>query len=217
MDKLIPAVVLTAFTATGFGADAHNRQHVPERLDKVRLIQPAAAGRNHILLCNVGNAVPADSWALASNYASSRLQLNVWTNFTDKIDVVALVLDPSMCQKAFGEKAKVCVFLVDDPKLPPFVSVPGRFCAANVHALREDRPALQTIRDRIAKTILKGMAYAAGSGSTLESACSLYHGSVTLQGLDKTGIMITPMAYFPMLEVLQAIGGPEMLTPAMEE
>lgn len=217
MNKLITIAVLTVVALTGFDVNAAKKQQVPERLDQVRLIQPAAAKKNHILICNVGNAIPADSWSLVSTYASSRLQLNVWTNTTDKVDVPALVLDPSKCQKDFGEKSKVCVFLIDDPKLPPFVTVPGHFCAANVNPLKKDNPDQQTIRDRFAKTILKGMAYAAGSGATLENGCSLYYGSSTLEGLDKTGIMITPMAYFPMLETLRAIGDSEMLTPAMDE
>ena len=91
------------------------------------------------------------------------------------------------------------------------------FCAANVNQLKGDSPDSQTLRDRFAKTVLKGIAYAAGSGATLESGCSLFYGSSTLEGLDKTGIMITPMAYFPMLESLRAIGDSEMLSPAMDE
>lgn len=217
MKKNTIAIILIAITSTVFGAKEAKKQQVPERLDQVRLIQPAAATKNHILICNVANAIPNDSWALVSTYASSRLQLNVWTNVTNKIDVPSLVLDPSKCQKDFGEKSKVCVFLLDDPKLPPFVSVPGHFCVANVNPIKRNQPDLQTLRDRFAKTILKGMAYAAGSGATLESGCSLYYGSSSLDGMDKTGIMITPMAYFPMLETLRAIGDSEMLTPAMDE
>jgi hypothetical protein len=34
--------------------------------------------------------------------------------------------------------------------------------------------------------------------------------------MDNTGIMISPTTYFPMLEILRAIGGGEMLTPAMD-
>lgn len=217
MKKIVIATTLIISSSVGFCAKQAKKQQVPERLDQVRLIQPAATNKNHILICNVGSAIPSDSWPLVSTYASSRLQLNVWTNTTDKIDVQALVLDPSKCQKDFGEKSKVCVFLIDDLKLPPFVTVPGYFCAANVNQLKKDNPDQQTIRDRFAKTILKGMAYAAGSGATLENGCSLYYGSSTLEGLDKTGIMITPMAYFPMLETLRAIGDSEMLTPAMDE
>lgn len=217
MNKLTIAATLIAVTSIGFGASATKKQQVPERLDQVRLIQPAAATKNHILVCNVANAIPAESWGLVSTYASSRLQLNVWTNSTDKIDVPALVGDPTKCQKDFGEKSKVCVFLVDDPKLPQFVTIPRHFCAANVNHLKKNNPDQQTLHDRFAKTILKGMAYAAGSGATLENGCSLYYGSSTLEGLDKTGIMITPMAYFPMLETLRSIGDSEMLTPAMDE
>lgn len=216
MNKLIMATVLTAAAAAALTSAAASK-HVPERLDNIRLVHPSAARHNHILVSDVGGAIPPDTWKLVATYAISRLQLNVWTNAVDAIDVAAYTADPSKCQKDFGDKAKICVFLLDDPKSPPFVSVPGRWCAANVHGLAADGPNAQTLRDRYAKTLLKGMAYACGSGATLEPVCSLFHGTSSLAGMDRTAIIITPMAYFPMLETLRALGGSEMLTPAMDE
>ena len=207
---------LAVLAAMACGA-APVRHHVPERLDKVRLIHPAAARKNHILLVNVGKAVPDEHWALSATYAVSRLQLNVWTNAADSVDVAAYATDSSRGMKAFGEKAKVCLFVVDDPKLANIVGAPGCWCAINVCNLRRDNPDRQTLRDRYAKTILKGLAYACGSGASIEPNCSLFYGSVTLAGMDGTGIMIAPPTYFPMLEVLKVVGGVEMLTPAIEE
>ena len=109
------------------------------------------------------------------------------------------------------------MFIVDDPAIGPFVSVPGYWCAANLNHLKKDNPNKQTLHDRAAKTILRGLAHACGTGATLEPSCSLYYGTSTLKGLDETGIMITPMSYFPMLEILRAIGGDEMLSPAIAE
>lgn len=193
------------------------QQHVPERLDTVRLIDPAAAKKNHILIVNVDNAIPKDMWANVVTYATSRLQLNVWTNAVADVDLPGFVFEPGRVQKTYGEKAKVGLFVVNKPKLTQFVGAPGYWYATNVRGLDADNPDAQTLRDRYAKMLLKGLAYACGGGASLDSACSLFYGSFTTSGMDKTGIMISPTTYFPMLEILRDIGGNEILTPAMDE
>lgn len=209
---------LCAAAATGFAEpNAPAKQHVPERLDQVRLIHPAAANRNHILVSNVGGAIPAEQWGTVVTFAASRLQLNIWTNAVDKFDIAAYALDPLKGTKDFGEKSKVCVFLLDDPKLATFTGAPGCWCAVNLRNILRDRPDPQTLKDRYAKMILKGLAYACGSGASLDAACSLSCRSITLKGMDSTGIQISPMAYFPMLEHLKVIGGNEIISPATGE
>ena len=217
MKKELPVVAALSAFAICACAAAPVKHHVPERLDKVRLIHTAAAQKNHILLTNVGNAIPADTWGLVATYAVSRLQLNVWTNSVESIDIAAYAVDSAKGMKDFGAKAKVCLFVIDNPKLANIVGAPGCWCAINVCNLKRDDPDVQTLRDRYAKTILRGLAYACGSGASIEPNCSLFYGSATLDGMDKTGIMIAPPTYFPMLEVLKVVGGIEMLTPAIEE
>ena len=75
----------------------------------------------------------------------------------------------------------------------------------------------QVYRDRIAKCVMKGLAAAAGGGATLEPFCSLFYGAQTVEGMDKTNIAISPMCYFPMLEILRVAGGEDMISPAEEE
>ena len=41
--------------------------------------------------------------------------------------------------------------------------------------------------------------------------------TLTLEGLDSSGMCITPEAYFPMLESLRLIGGSTILTPRVKE
>lgn len=218
MNKAIIWAVIAVSATAGFGANApRQQQHVPERLDSIRLIHSSAAERNHILVVDVGEAIPSGPWALGVTYAASRLQLNVWTNSIPTFDPVACFADPGVKDRLFGEKSKVAVLIVSDPAAPLLRGVPGRWMAVNVSGLKADNPDAQTLRDRYAKMILKGMAYACGAGATLEASCSLYYGSNTLAGMDKTGIMITPMAYFPMLELLRRIGGDEILSPAVDE
>ena len=218
MNKLLIMTALAAVAVTGFAAPkAPAKQHVPERLDKIRLIHPAAANKNHILVSNVGGAIPTDLWGTVVTYAVSRLQLNVWTNSTDKIDVAAYALDPTKGMKDFGPKSKVCVFFVNDPKLAIFTGAPGCWCAVNLCNIAKDKPEPQTLKDRYAKMILKGLAYACGSGASLEPKCSLFYRSITLEGMDETGIQVSPPTYFPMLEILKAVGGNEILSPAIDE
>ena len=214
--KVTMLIISAAMTATLFAAKPVKKHHVPERLDQIRLIHPAAANRNHILVANVGNAIPAETWGKVVTYAVSRLQLNVWTNSVAAFDAKEFLADPTKVQKDFGAKAKVGLFIVNEPNQARFYGAPGCWYAANVNGLDKGVSDAQTIKDRYAKLILKGLAYACGGGASLDSQCSLFYGSVTPKGMDDTGIMISPTTYFPMLEILRSIGGDEMLTPAMD-
>jgi len=215
MNKVILMALFAATAASAFSAIV--KQHVPDRLDKIRLINRAAADKNHVLIVNVGEAIPAEDWGDVVTYAASRLQINAWTNSTDKIDLAAYALCPVKGRQDFGDKAKVCVFIINDPNVANITSAPGCWCAINLCNIKRDNPDRQTLRDRYAKMILKGLAYGCGAGVSLEPMCSLFYGGITLDGMDKTGIMITPTVYFPMLEVLKSVGGTEMLTPGIEE
>lgn len=216
MKKTILLTMSAAVSCSLFAAKPVKKHHVPERLDQIRLIHPAAAGKNHILILNVGDAIPTGTWETVVTYAVSRLQLNIWTNSVASFSATEYFTQPRMLQKEFGEKAKVGLFVVNEPDRARFYGVTGSWFVANVHGLQDGAPNTQTIRDRYAKLILKGLAYACGGGASLDSGCSLFYGSLTPQGMDDTGIMISPTTYFPMLEILRAIGGSEMLTPAME-
>ena len=209
-------VAVSATLALGAAAAPQKKQHVPDRLDGIRLINRAASEKNHVLIVNVGGAIPSEDWGDVVTYAASRLQINVWTNSADKIDIAAYALSPAKVQQDFGDKAKVCVFMIDDPRLASITGAPGCWCAMNLCNVKRDNPDRQTQRDRYAKMILRGLAYGGGAGVSLEPMCSLFYGGITLGGMDKTGIMISPATYFPMLEVFRAVGGGEMLTPAMD-
>ena len=190
--------------------------HVPERLDSIRSISPAAASVNHIALVNVANAVPQDAWTLSSTYATSRLQLNVWTNAIAKSIVPAIVDDPTLVAKTLGDKAKIAVFIEDSDAPVRYLSVPGSWCRVNVRYLKSDNPDRQTLLDRYAKAILKGFVYAAGSGAALDGRSASHFNTFDLKGMDKTNITVSPESYFPMLEVLRVLGGEDILTPAVD-
>ena len=193
------------------------KAHVPATLNSIRLIDPAAAKVNHILIANVGGAIPAAEWGRIATYASSRLQLNFWTNSVDKTLYPEILTNPKVFVDKFGPKARIGVILEDAPDGVPYVCVPGSWCRVNLRHLKADNPDAQTLVDRQAKAILKGVAYACCGGVALDSRSSTYYGALDLAGMDKTGITITPESYFPMLEAIRAIGGDEMLTPAHTE
>ncbi len=206
------AVVLAATVAV---AAAPNR--VPETLDGIRPITAAAREANHVVIVNVSHAIPDDVWPLVVTYAASRVQLNIWTNALEKSIVRELVEDPKEAlRKTLGEKACVGVFVERNARGASFLQAPGAWSMVNVRGLDKDSPDRRTLVDRYAKMVLKGLAFAAGGGASLDSACSLYYGSFTLRGMDRTGIQIAPTSYFPMIEILRAVGGNEIVTPSAE-
>lgn len=192
-----------------------NPQHVPERLDSVRLISPAASARNHVAVVNVANAVPAEAWPLVATYASSKLQVNVWTNSMPQSVFPAAFVDGGVVARALGERAKVSVFMEDTDAPFPYVAAPGQWCRVNVRPLKADGPDAQTLRDRCAKAMLKGVVYACGGGAALDGRSASNYDTFDLAGIDRTGITVSPDSYFPMLEVLRLVGGDDILSPAV--
>ena len=215
MNKPIISMSLVFAAAACLAAPSMGKNHVPEALDdSIREFNEAAADRPHVLLVNVGKAVPEDAWSLSSTYAVSRLQLNVWTNSLEKLSQEQLLKDPSLTEKLFiNENSKVGVYLINDKTSVPVLAAPGHWAVVNVAVASEGAPDKQTYRDRVAKLILKGIAAAAGGGATVEPKCSMFYGSNTIKGLDAANIMITPMCYFPMLEILRSAGGSDMTVP----
>lgn len=174
---------------------------------------PGAVGKSHVLFVNVAGALSDADFAEAAELAASRVQINIWTNSIGKSMLPELNADPAALRKRFGDKCAVAVFVERNADGYSFMSAPGNWSMVNLRGTEKGDPSPEVLRDRRAKMLIKGMAYAGGSGATLEPKCSLFYGSFTLEGMDKTGVQISPMAYFPLLETLRAIGGDEVLSP----
>ena len=204
MNKLILAAAL-ACSLTAIAAPKARREpvrnHVPEKLEGFSTISPRAATCNHILVANVAGAIPEKDWVLCANYAASRIPINIFTN--------AVAAVPA--QKTSG-KAVIAVYVTDEKDAEPILAAPCRWSVVSVAWLKADNPSPAVLRDRYAKMILKGIAAACGGGATIEPLCSTFYGSRTLEGMDRTNITISPMAYFPMVEIIRAIGGGEALS-----
>lgn len=174
---------------------------------------PEAAARSHVLLVNVGGAMPEALFAKAAERACSTVYVNFWTNSIPKSVFRELIEDPSLLKAKFGKKVCVAVFIERNEKGPSFLQSPGAWSMVNLRGLDRDKPDAAKYETRCAKMVLKGIAYACGGGNTLERVCDMYCGSFTLAGMDAANLTISPMAYFPMLEILKALGGPEVLIP----
>lgn len=209
MNKMIFATAI-ACSLTAIAAPKANpgpvRNHVPEKFEGFTPINPKAATRNHVLVANVAGAIPEKDWALCANYAASRIPINIFTN--------AVAAVPA---KKVSGKAVVAVYVTDVKDAEPILAAPCKWSVVSVAGLKADNPSPSVLRDRYAKMILKGIAAACGSGATIEPLCSAFYGSRTLEGMDKTNITISPMAYFPMVETLRALGGDEAVSTVGDE
>lgn len=204
-------------TAPAADAKQPKKIHVPESLSALRPISAAAQNVNHIVLVNVGNAIPSQDWPLAANFAVSRIQVNIWTNSLDATLFPGLLSDRSELTAKFGSKAKLVVFVEDFDGTDAYQTAQGAWCRVNLKPLMKDNPDRQTRLDRYAKAILKGIAYAGGCGAGYDNMSVTGYKTITLEGLDAAGICITPETYFPMLESMRIIGGDAMLSPAVSE
>ena len=223
MKRIILTLAIGALAVTTWAAAPKKvapkppQDHVPATLEGVRTINPKAVTRNHVLFVNVGDAVPANLWPLVANYAASRVNVNIWTNSVAATSVPELTKDSAALGRTFGEKASLAVFVENKPEGPAFLNAPGAWSVVNVRSVPKGSPDAQTLKDRYAKMLLKGLAYACGGGASLDNNCSMFYGSFSLEGLDATGIRISPMSYFPMLETLRAIGGGEIASTTYDE
>lgn len=221
MKKTIPTLLIAALAAAAFAAPAPNaakprasQNHVPAALDaSIRPFFPRAAKRPHVALVNVGGAIPEDIWALATTYAVSRLQINVWTNSIPTSVLDRLVADPGYTKTALCDtNALIGVYFERRPSGCTILASPASWSVVNVAPFLADATDPQQIRDRYAKLVMKGLATACGSGNTLEPFCSMFYGAQNPAGMDRTNIALVPMAYFPMLETLRGVGGVDMAT-----
>jgi len=220
--SLLLTFAIGAFAAVSlpaFAASVTMKNHVPEKLDaSIRPFIPKAATLPHIVLVNVDDAIPADIWSLATTYAVSRLQINVWTNSLKTSVLPKLIENPAFTPIAMcNPNSRIGVYFERREGGCDIIDSPANWAVINVAPYLKGVTDPQVIRDRYAKLVLKGIAKACGGGNTLESFCAMFYGAQTPEGMDRTNIAIAPMCYFPMLETLRAIGGMEMSSACAEE
>ena len=188
--------------------------HVPESIEGLKSpIRENAASFNHVRLVNVARAVPEKDWPLVTAFPASRMQVNcALGSIGSSQEVDSLLARPESLTERFGPKARLFVFVEDTDAAWPVMASPAAFCRVNIRPLKADKPDATTLRDRIAKQILRGINYAAGGGGSTDSRSVTYVRAQTLADLDKALVTIAPDAYFPLLECLRAVGGEEITT-----
>lgn len=188
--------------------------HVPESTEGLKSpIRENAANFNHVRLVNVAQAVPEKDWPLVTAFPASRMQINCALGSIGSLqEVNSLLARPESLTERFGPKARLFVFVEDTDAAWPVMASPAAFCRVNIRPLKADNPDATTLRDRIAKQILRGINYAAGGGGSADPRSVTYVKAQTLADLDKALITIAPDAYFPLLECLRAVGGDEITT-----
>ena len=188
--------------------------HVPESTEGLKTpIKENAANFNHVRLVNVAQAVPEKDWPLVTAFPASRMQINCALGSIGSLqEVNSLLARPESLTERFGPKARLFVFVEDTDAAWPVMASPAAFCRVNIRPLKADNPDATTLRDRIAKQILRGINYAAGGGGSADPRSVTYVKAQTLADLDKALITIAPDAYFPLLECLRAVGGDEITT-----
>lgn len=188
--------------------------HVPESVEGLKSpIGENAVNFNHVRLVNVAKAVPEKDWPLVTAFPASRIQVNcALASVGSSKAVDSLLARPESLTEKFGPKARLFVFVEDTDAAWPVMASPAAFCRVNIRPLKADNPDATTLRDRIAKQILRGINYAAGGGGSTDSRSVTYVKAQTLADLDKALITIAPDAYFPLLECLRAVGGDEITT-----
>lgn len=151
---------------------------------------------------SVGDAMPMSMLGEIASRVSSSLDVRIGTNATGKTTLSKLVDDTAPDPKPAVGKPAVAVFFRNSPGAPAVVASPRRWAIVNIAPLSADNPAPPLLGERMAKVALRGLAYASGSGATMDAHCLMSPACDTLKGLDAAPFAISPMAYIPMLEFL---------------
>lgn len=164
----------------------------------------------HILFLNVDEAMPVGAFGAAVSKVAGEVPYPIWTNATGKAVVAAILSGSLSIDATYGTNVAYAVFAVRDDKTPAIISIPDCFAIVNVAPLEKDRPTTAVLAMRQAKSLFRGLAYACGSGATMEQNCLLRRGLKTNADLDAAPFAISPMAYLPMLETLDAAIGDQL-------
>lgn len=181
-----------------------------------KVLTRQAAERPHVLFLNVAKAVNDELFREAVAAVSLVVQVNLEaTSIPGPLEREAL-WERGYTAKRYGDKAKLIVYVKNDPKEVSFINAPGNWAVVNLSGLDRDKPDTERYRRRLRQMMLKGLAHACGVGATGDSHCVMYNNSFTLEGMDKTSVSYSPFAGAPVQDTLLAIGGISMFGQAQE-
>lgn len=168
-----------------------------------------AAEKPCVLVVNVDKAI--DTAVMTSAVARMEVYLGVRVRSVELggLDIGALVRDDGYVKKCVGSDGKVCVFLVKAPT--KVLASPFSWAVVSASKMNDNMKKDSQPIDRALRLIYRGLAFASGCGVTVDRPCSMYYKAVMDGNLDMGGPGFSPGVYFPILEVLPSIGGPEIM------
>ena len=164
-----------------------------------------AGDKPTVAFVNVGGAIDSAIFAKnANDYVRGIMPARIKICNAENVDILKIA-NPATPDDQFGKSTKLFVYFVNDGKLPPQLSAPGRWAIVNVRNLEKDADAVK-FKSRIQKMMLKGLAFACGFGANQDiGRCVMGAGSFdTLKGIDGTSASYSPFVAFPMMDFLSA-------------
>jgi hypothetical protein len=181
-------------------------------VDPDKILTAEAKRHAHVCFVNVDNAVNDVRFrdAVAAVTLCCPIHLAV-------ADVKNMTSDQLLLKKpknsAFGDKAKIVVYVVKKPEMVMFAGMPLRWAMVNMAGLDKNLPQddPDAYRARLRKMILKGLALACGVGANMDSGrCVMSMGSFTESTIDQTSASFSPFAGIVLMDTLLKVGGSDI-------
>lgn len=204
MKKIITIWVLVLSVITTTGLSAANIPHLL-KYDINRVLSSSKKGKPYILFVNVGHALELNAMkdAVCSVWADSHVRVGVAE--TDQLGPLDPFKKEQKGNKRFDQNAKILIYVVNDPKIPSFLSVAGKWSIVNINGFDDNllpsrQPEIYARRMR--QLMLKGFGLAIGLGYTDDKRCALYYKSFTPHGIDETSLGFSFSANSTMMNLL---------------
>lgn len=161
----------------------------------------------HVLFVNVGKVMNSKQFEAAVSNACAQVQIKWRSECVPKITMNEIIISKEEQSKKWGREAVLVVYLTDDQALPGLLNLPGQCSLINIRTMHTDSPSVEVYESRMKKSLMKGLAYAAGVGSNCDPHCVMYWKSFSASGIDGTSSTFGPYAFFALQDILGALAG----------
>ena len=176
------------------------------KVDAAAVLTKQAAEKPHVLFVNVDQALDEANFREAVAAVSLLQPVNLAVMDAKGLNGLN-PLDRDARRKQVSPAAKLVIYVVNNPKLVAYLSVPRQWAVINLHGLDNGLPKEdpERYRRRMRQMMLKGLALACGAGANFDQRCVMYQGSFTAEGIDQTSLSYSPFVMGPMQEALSLI------------
>jgi hypothetical protein len=166
-----------------------------------------ADGAPHVLFVKVGTGIEDKKFEAAVPKACEQMRVKWRSERIAKITVKEIIVSVESQLARWGKNAVLVVYVADDPQLPGLLNLPGQCSLINLRTMRSDKPSEAVYDSRLQRLLMKGLAYAAGTGGNHDPRCVMYWKSFSVGEIDKTSSTFGPYAYFALQDILRSLGG----------